>query len=248
MLLNQKITLQGEVLFRRRGTYLSLIAVPILIIAFYQYRHPFGGDPAGLIWTITCLAVSLTGLSLRIFTAGCRPRRTSGRNKKKGQVADALNTSGAYSLTRNPLYLANFIVILGVVMYFFLWWLVVMYALAFWLYYERIIMAEENFLKNKFGDEYIQWAETTPVFFPAFRNWRPPVLPFSWKTALKAEYQTLSLTVVVFIALEVVSHFRTGQNFLAEPAWIGLMAVTLIFFTTVRYIHKRTRFLRVPGR
>ena len=41
------------------------------------------------------------------WLSGFAARNTSGRNTGQGQVADKLNTTGAYSLTRNPLYLGN---------------------------------------------------------------------------------------------------------------------------------------------
>ncbi|MGB8874133.1 MAG: hypothetical protein WCC75_12145, partial [Desulfobaccales bacterium] len=43
---------------------------------------------------------------------GLPPRGTSGRNTQ-GQVAETLNTTGIYSLVRNPLYLGNFLIWLG---------------------------------------------------------------------------------------------------------------------------------------
>ena len=42
------------------------------------------------------------------------------------------------------------------------WWLPVIYSLAFWIYYERIMFAEEAFLRQKFGETYRRWAATTP--------------------------------------------------------------------------------------
>ena len=41
------------------------------------------------------------------------PAGTSGRNTAK-QVADTLNTTGLYSLTRNPLYLGNAVIYMAI--------------------------------------------------------------------------------------------------------------------------------------
>ncbi|MEI3590430.1 MAG: hypothetical protein V8Q44_05920 [Alistipes ihumii] len=54
-----------------------------------------------------CLLVSLFGLAIRIRTAGHTPDRTSGRNTAEGQVADEPNTTGIYSMMRNPLYVGD---------------------------------------------------------------------------------------------------------------------------------------------
>ena len=101
-------------------------------------------------------------LAIRAYTIGHTPKGTSGRNTKK-QVANALNTTGAYSLVRNPLYLGIFFMGLGVALFAHLWWLTLIYVLAFWLYYERVIFAEEAYLRDKFGAEYLSWADRTPI-------------------------------------------------------------------------------------
>ncbi|MGC9453013.1 MAG: methyltransferase family protein, partial [Oceanipulchritudo sp.] len=48
---------------------------------------------------------------------------TSGRNTKQ-QVAYSLNTTGFYSVVRNPLYLGNFFMYLGIALFTHHWWLV----------------------------------------------------------------------------------------------------------------------------
>ena len=90
-------------------------------------------------------------LAIRWVTIAFVPGGTSGRNTL-GQRADQLNTSGMYSMVRNPLYVGNFVAILGVLICVKVWWLVAMFALLYWLYIERVIAVEEAFLEQKFGD------------------------------------------------------------------------------------------------
>ena len=248
MLLRETMTAQGNRLFRKRGFYASILGTPVLLLAFHQYWHSGGDHILGGLGEAACFAVSLAGLAVRAYTVGCRARRTSGRNGQKGQVADALNTTGMYSVTRNPLYLANFLVALGIIMMFSIWWLTVIYIMAFWLHYERIILAEEDFLMNKFGETYLAWAGITPVFIPSVKNWQPPENAFSWRIALKSEYQTLTMTVTAFAFLQIVSHVRPHYTFAAVRSWVYLLMMTMAFFMAVRFIRKKTTFLSVPGR
>ena len=249
MLLRDKLVAQGNRLFRKRGTYASILGIPVLFLAFHQYWHSGGGHMLGWFGGAACFAVSLTGLAIRAYTVGCRARRTSGRNTRKGQVADALNTTGIYSVTRNPLYLANFLIALGIILMFSIWWLTVIYIMAFCLHYERIILAEEDFLMNKFGETYFKWAEVTPVFLPSLKNWQPPENALSWRIALKSEYQTLTMTVVAFTFLQIISLVRRPNYMFADlRGWIYLLLTTLVFFMVVRLIRKKTKLLRVPGR
>lgn len=54
----------------------------------------------------------------------------------------------------------------GVILYINVAWLFILFIFVFWMYYERIIYAEEVFLRQKFGNTYLKWAEKTPVFMP----------------------------------------------------------------------------------
>jgi protein-S-isoprenylcysteine O-methyltransferase Ste14 len=245
--LREELERQGNWLFRRRA-FLPLLGAPILALAFHQFSHPWGNPSLGLILDMVCLGISLVGLSIRVYVAGHTPKRTSGRNTAKGQIAHSLNTSGMYSIARHPLYLANFLVGLGPVLFFHSWWLILVYVSLFWVYYERIIFAEEEFLRTKFGDAYLEWCGRTPAFFPRFRSWRPPELPFCYRTALKREYQTLFHLVVVFTAIEVIGDLVVEGRFMVEPVWLIIFGLTLFFYLTVRILRKKTKILQVQGR
>jgi protein-S-isoprenylcysteine O-methyltransferase Ste14 len=88
--------------------------------------------------------------------AGYVPRGTSGRNTR-WQVAETLNTTGMYSIVRNPLYLGNFIIVLGILLFVQVWWIVVIGIVGFWFFYERIVFTEEGFLRRKFGTVFLEW-------------------------------------------------------------------------------------------
>src|SRR5689334_21586787 len=83
-------------------------------------------------------------------------------------------TTGMYSLVRHPLYLGNYFLWLGVVLVSRVWWAPVLAILVFWLCYERIMFAEEAYLRQQFGDAFGEWAQRTPAVLPAFTHWRPP--------------------------------------------------------------------------
>lgn len=102
-------------------------------------------------------------------------------------MADSLNTTGIYSLVRHPLYLGNFLMWLGVSLLTCHAGFILLFVLAYWLYYERIMFAEEQFLRCKFGKRYLTWANRTPAIIPDFKSFTPPRLPFSWKKVIKKE-------------------------------------------------------------
>src|SRR5262249_14353626 len=187
-------------LFRRRS-YLPLVLLGVCLYALRGYQYPGHSARLDTLLEVFCLLVSFFGLAIRILTIGHAPARTSGRNTRE-QIADTLNTTGLYSVVRHPLYLGNFIIWLGIVRFAHLWWLVLIYVLAFWLYYERIMFAEESFLRDKFGAEFTTWAATTPAFIPRLHGYVRPQLPFSVRTAFKKEYNGAFAIIVVLFVLE----------------------------------------------
>jgi len=213
MALREDLERQGNWLFRRRS-YLPLLGIPILLIALInsEYLERIFGDSVDNFWGFFSISISFLGLAVRCITVGYVPRGTSGRNTKS-QVAETLNTTGMYSIVRNPLYLGNFIIILGLTLFIQVWWFALIVWVGFWIYYERIVLAEEEFLRKKFGDTFLQWAEKTPVFFPNFKNWKKPNLPFSFKTVLRREFSTFFSIIASF---SFSSAFRLSRGLLEK--------------------------------
>ncbi len=100
MALQEEFEKTGEYFFRWRS-YLPLFMAVLFILALAHFRYPFADHRLDLAWDAGCLAVALLGQLVRFFTVGFVPRGTSGRNTK-GQVADALNTTGMYAVRPEP--------------------------------------------------------------------------------------------------------------------------------------------------
>ncbi len=173
MALQEEMEKQGNFLFKYRG-YLPLIIVAIGLAVFIEpYLNVI--DIFALKYStiqFIGLFISLIGLFIRAYAVGHTPANTSGRNTKE-QLADELNTTGIYSTVRHPLYLGNFFMWLGAAILINNGWFVVAFILLYWIYYERIMFAEEQFLRRKFGSAYTDWADKTPAFIPNFGKYIP---------------------------------------------------------------------------
>jgi protein-S-isoprenylcysteine O-methyltransferase Ste14 len=241
MALQEEFVRSGEYFFRWRS-YLPLVMAFFFIPAVARFRVPFDNGSLNLAWDLGCLGVSLGGEFLRFFTVGFVPRGTSGRNTL-GQVADTLNTTGMYAVVRNPLYLGNFIIWLGLSLFIKSLWFTSIIILFFAIYYERIIFAEESFLREKFGDTFVKWAEVTPAMVPRLKNWQPPALPFSWKSALKREYGGFFAIIATLTVLELLDGlFHRGVSSL-NPLWLKLFVVCGLLYLGIRYLKKKTQVL-----
>jgi len=243
---SEKSVRTGQWLFRWRS-YLPLALLVLFVPAFRNYSYPFGSHTVERVWELFSFIIALFGLTVRAYTIGYTPKNTSGRNIKK-QVADSLNTTGIYSMLRNPLYFGNFFMTLGVVMSIRHGWLCLVYSLVFWLYYERIIMAEESFLSSTFGKEFEDYRARTPAFVPDIRLWRPPVLPFSFRNVLKREYSGFFGIIAAFTIMDIVGGFIVEGRFVFDPVWAGLFLFGLMVYLTLLTLKKKTRVLHVDGR
>jgi len=246
MALREEFESNGTWLFRWRS-YLPLLLLGMFLLAMRTYHYPGYSEQLDDLWEGVCLLVSFFGLGIRAFTVGHAPRNTSGRNTRR-QVADTLNTTGAYSVVRNPLYLGNFFMGLGPAMFEFRWWLVLIYALVFWLYYERIIFTEEAFLRTRFGQSFLDWAERTPAFVPRLRQYVPAALPFCWRTVLRRECNGLLGVVAAMFLFEVVGDICYLGRVEFDPQWVWLVSVTVAIWAVLRVLRKFTRVLEVAGR
>lgn len=239
---------QGEWLFRHRGV-LPLLLLVILIPAlwFAPAPSPAAGLAGLRLYRGLCIALAGLGFLVRVLTVGCVPGGTSGRNTQ-GQVAATLNTTGAYSLVRHPLYLGNSLIYLGICSYPGVWWAVLLSALLLALYYERIILAEERFLRASFGPAFASWAADTPTIIPRWRAWRAPALSFSLRTAARREYSGLLAFVLAFAVIHQALDDLAAHRYVSNPAWATVLVAAGLVYLTLRTIKRRSRLLHVAGR
>lgn len=230
----------GNVLFRYRGqipVVLFILAIPFVYWANNGLIENEETIKCSLLWGGAI--VSLLGQIIRSIAIGTSNKFTSGRNTKEGQVAEALNTRGIYSTVRHPLYLGNYLMWIGIVIFTGNIYYVIIVSLLFWLYYERIMYAEERFLERKFGDQYMDWASKTPAFIPSFKNYNAADITFSLKTSLRREYSGVTATIIGFIFVEFLRlSFLNGEitwNNNLTIATIVALSISLILRSLKHY-------------
>ena len=176
----------------------SYTPVPIAFVIIYlsnpSIRYSIYGIPLILIGELIRInAVSYAGGITRTMNVG----------------APSLCTSGPYSRTRNPLYLGNMIIYLGIVLVaggeyvFILEGIVFLY---FTFQYIMIISLEEETLKKLVGDEYISYMENVPRLFPKVTRWTGGLnvhKPSNLYKTLKTEKRTLQ-NIVLFLSILVI--------------------------------------------
>lgn len=246
MTLRDALEAQGRWLFLHRS-HLPLLLAPMFVVALADAHYLEGDRTLDRLWEIACLGVAFAGLGVRAVTVGFVPARTSGRHTTS-QVAEALNTTGMYSIVRHPLYLGNAIITLGVTLFFRSWWLVGIVLLAFNLYYERIMLAEEAFLRERFGPAFDAWAARVPTLLPNLRLWQAPALRFSWRTVIRREYHGVVGILAMFAGFRILGGLLIQGRLVLDPVAQAGAVVAVVVFAVCRFLKKRTTLLHVPGR
>jgi len=128
----------GNRLFRWRS-WTFLLAALFLILERNRFYYPFGSHAVDILFEMGCFGVSMIGIVIRGITIGHIPKGTSGRNTKR-QKAACLNMTGLYSITRNPLYLGNYVIFLGLSLLSQSWEIVTINTFLFVAAYVPIIL------------------------------------------------------------------------------------------------------------
>ncbi len=230
---------QGNWLFRRRS-YLPLILLGMAFPTMWLNRKTLGTE--SILFDLLCLLLSALGETVRIIAVGYAAERTSGRNTRQ-QVADEINQTGLYSLVRHPLYIGNFLIWSGIALFCRVWWLIGIYVFVYWLYYERIIAAEEDFLQSKFGEAYGEYAGRVNCLLPRWKNYQSPRYRFRPLRVLRQENSAIFGTILTFVAVEFFQDYVSAGRLHPEVHWLILGGLSLAFYLSVRWLKKKTRIL-----
>lgn len=235
----------GNWLFKRRSWLPVILVISGLAVLYYVNRQ-------AILFNMTeellFLGVSLLGEAIRIITVGFAPKNTSGRNTSGGQIADVINTSGIYSVVRHPLYIGNFFMWMGPVLFLRSAIAALIFFLIYWIYYERIMFAEEQFLRRKFGEAYDSWSENVKAVIPSFGKYIPSGLPFSLRTVLRREYNSFINIFLIFTLLDIARNYFVSERPGITPLWGFMFGAAVLIWGTLRLIHKKTGWLSVEGR
>ena len=183
----------GKGLFVIRGVYIYATIIGAIFIMWVNRDFgPFASDDADRAWFAAGFAIAALGAAIRIFASGWAALGTSGRVKAAAEAAE-LNTTGPYSLVRNPLYVGRIVNYTGMAMLSGSWGFTAVVLLLSILIYERVSIYEEEFLRGKFGQTHADWAKDVPALFPRLHGWVAPKYNFWWKRMIWRERQKVFL-------------------------------------------------------
>ena len=196
------------------------------------------------------LLVASTGQLIRGVTVGLDYIVRGGRDRQV--YADRLVVGGIFAHCRNPLYVGNYLLLLGVglasnsLLFFCV-------AMPFFtLAYLAIIAAEENFLRNKFGREFEDYCQRVNRLWPQFNGLRETLasMRFHWRRLITAEYGSAYIWVAATILVQFKNLWLRGEFHSSHllVMWLcTLFGIVTIAYVTARYLKKSGAFQPNPA-
>jgi protein-S-isoprenylcysteine O-methyltransferase Ste14 len=211
----------GYYLFYFRGLYIYLtIAVATAIAFITRDPGPFADAAADRAWIGAAIGVAAAGALIRIITSGFAALGTSGRVKSAPEAAE-LNTTGPYSLVRNPLYVGRIVNYTGLAMLSGNWLFSIAVFVLSVLIYVRISRYEAAFLKSKFGEQFDKWAASTPLLLPRLTGWVKPKYAFWWKRMIwREQHKLFQMAAGIFLAWFARRGFEMSAIAPSEMIWV----------------------------
>ena len=121
------------------------------------------------------------------------------------------------------------------------WWLIAIYVAYFALYYERIMFAEEAFLRKRFGNEFVDWASRTPAFVPSIRHWTKANRSMNWEKVVRQECAAIAVIAIAFPGLELAIHSNQPGDIGVEAWWYVVALTGITLYAVARVMKRRIR-------
>lgn len=230
----------GNFFFRYRNWIFILFYAALFLPAPQLFTEAVFGSNYYLIPMILGLFITVSGQLIRGATIGLAYIVRGGKDGKP--YAEGLVTEGIFNHCRNPLYVGNILMLLGVgILSNSLFYVGIMMP-VFLFIYQAIVLAEENFLRGKFGpgfDEYCKhvnrWIPNLGGITKTFSG-----MAFNWKRWILKEYNTqfIWLGGIVLLLLLNYPQLTNGDTDLRNKLLYILLPVLGLGYLGVRYLKK----------
>jgi len=120
------------------------------------YTLPWFGQPlSGVLLALGCVMVAAF---VALNVAAVRAMRRAGTTVRPDRGTDHLVTDGPFSFTRNPLYVAGTLLLLGIGLVSGIAWFLLLAIVAAFAVQKLAIEREERHLQARFGETYLDYA------------------------------------------------------------------------------------------
>lgn len=230
----------GNFFFRYRNWIFILFYAAL----FIPSRPLFSEERFGAcyyIWPICLgLLITVSGQLIRGATIGLAYIVRGGSQGKP--YAEGLVTDGIFNHCRNPLYVGNILMLLGVgILANSLLYIAVIIPVFLFIYHS-IVLAEENFLRGKFGAGFDAYCKNVNRWIPRISGIGKTFgsMQFNWRRWILKEYNTQYVWLSGITLILLLKYPKLTGN---DPEYRNLLLavilpVLLLFYLLVRYLKK----------
>jgi len=211
----------GRFFFRYRNAVIPVVFFSLFALSKPRYfwadrQLDYLADSLGL-------GLAALGQGIRVAVIGLVYIKRGG--KKKRVYADHLVQDGIFSHCRNPLYVGNILTALGLIVIHNGIMVYVVGVPFVWLVYWSIVAAEEQYLREKFGEEYDAYCRRVPRFGFRLRGLRQTFSQhrFDWVKVVNKEYGTPFTWITTALALLVWERVA-NSGALPDPRQLSVLA------------------------
>ena len=232
----------GHFFFKRRK--FAFMAVFFAIVFGTRPRLAFGSWSWDAFLDAAGIAVALLGQSLRALVIGLAYIRRGGKDQRV--YADTLVQEGFFAHSRNPLYVGNMLVYVG--LYLVLnspWGYIVGIPFCSFVYL-CIVLAEEDYLRTRFGQTYEDYCRRVNRFLPSPRGLGRTLggMKFDWRRLIRKEYGSTFACVSTALGLLVWERYALRGYLATKP----VIRAVLLLWAPVILAYATARFLKKTGR
>ena len=224
----------GNFLFRNRNGLFPFF----YLILFVPSPEVFDNPVAAMLIGFT---VTLLGQLIRVVTIGLVYIMRGGQNRRV--YADDLVTTGIFAHCRNPLYVGNILILAGLGIASNSLIFLAVFLPIFLFFYQAIVMAEEDFLRNKFGKEYFKYCMKVNRWIPDLRGIGKTIrsMTFKWKRVVIREYNSTYIWMTGAVLIIMKHFYIHEEQFDFSPniiVFVTLLIALLFLYLFARYLKK----------
>lgn len=230
----------GNFFFKYRNIIFLFFYLALFIPSWPVFTEANAGK--GYYWFpfVFGLLITFSGQAIRAISIGLAYIIRGGKDGKV--YAEDLVTQGMFNHCRNPLYVGNILMLVGVgILSNSLFYVAVMLP-VFMFIYQAIVLAEENFLRNKFGGQFDEYCKRVNRWMinPAGMSKTFSETTFNWRRYILKEYNTIYiwLSGITLLILFNYPQFTNNDSKQRNLLLAIILPLLLSLYLTTRYLKK----------
>jgi len=229
----------GNFLFRNRNGIFPLFYLMLFVPSFEVFPNPVTAMIIGF-------SVTIIGQLIRVMTIGLVYIIRGGKDRRV--YAEDLVVTGIFAHCRNPLYVGNILILVGLGIASNSLLFMAVFTPVFLFFWQAIVLAEENYLRNKFGEQYNEYCKKVNRWLINFKGLGKTLssMEFKWKRVIIREYNStyIWMTGAVLIVMKHFYFHKEQFNFYKNfPTFISILIGLLILYLFARYLKKSRKLV-----